>query len=393
MPFFLCCCGVEKKQDAVSNDYDWLSDASPISPKRTGILEQGISSYGVECTEDGVYFILNTNNGNFLFYGDHGSDSIVKLCSRPECSHADKECNAFLGVGSSNICYYNGNLYMVQFMENQEPHVEVVKFNLDGTGRVPVMNTLSLGNQYSGNSCWQIWNGVFSIVMTYIDESGNECGDHYYYKLDGSMKQIEPCSMWFPRANDGEFFLNYITADDGTQNIYYWDPDTNKNTYLENVKEISSGYTGVEWSYKIQDGIFYRYNELAQKEEALFDTGLDGEKAVSCFPDCIVIRDHISWDSYLSGETLEKLNLYFYNWDYEFLGSVALDYPRAAEDFIIPICAETPERIILTDSYNLYPRYYIEKSDFGTGNIDIHAYNLPDLTAELANLDQELAGN
>ena len=74
----------------------------------------------------------------------------------------------------------------------------------------------------------------------------------------------------------------------------------------------------------------------------------------------------------------KEKTLYFYDWNYNNLGSVKINYEfnDAIAGFI---CGETPDRIILTDNFFLTPCYYINKSDFGTGNIEIHAFNVPEL--------------
>lgn len=85
--------------------HDWMAGESPIPAKRTGLLNQGVftDSNGFECTNDGMYFMLSTEQGSFLCYCDHGSDTVVKLCSRPDCTHSGRDCNAYFNGGRS-IC-------------------------------------------------------------------------------------------------------------------------------------------------------------------------------------------------------------------------------------------------------------------------------------------------
>lgn len=76
---------------------DQSSDC-PISTMRTGTERQGVKTYGngFECTQKGSYFMCNgTEINTWLLYSDHGSDTIIKLCGRPDCNHTDKDCNAF----------------------------------------------------------------------------------------------------------------------------------------------------------------------------------------------------------------------------------------------------------------------------------------------------------
>ena len=49
---------------------------------------------------------------SFLLYGDHGSDTLVKLCGRPDCDHTGQDCNAYFPQSGSSVCYYDGYLYV-----------------------------------------------------------------------------------------------------------------------------------------------------------------------------------------------------------------------------------------------------------------------------------------
>ena len=374
----------ETKQAAA---YDWMAGECPIPQQRSGIDRQGISSVGngFECTDDGVYFMLKgQQDGNYLYYGDHGSDTIVKLCGRPDCMHNDADCNAFVSWGN-NICYYDGYLYTIQ--RSGFRNHELIRMELDGSNRISVVDTREVGTDYSGSSMHMIWNGIFSIGLIHLDENGDEVTDLYYYRLDGSMDGLEPANMGIPFGNDGNHFLVYSTGPDGNMGYSQWNPDTQEVTHLTDVG--AEGYYGMEDAWYILDGVIYHDVYADAEPQAVFDTGLDGYKRLQCYPDCLVVSDAVSWEDQWKDVELETIGLDFYNWNFEHLGHVTLDYPRK-EGFDDVICGETPDRIILTDSYWFYPRYYIEKSDFGTGNIELHEYNLPDLTEELAILDTEL---
>ena len=38
-------------------------------------------------------------DGFWLLYSEHGSDSVIKLCGRPDCQHNNSDCNAFFPIG------------------------------------------------------------------------------------------------------------------------------------------------------------------------------------------------------------------------------------------------------------------------------------------------------
>ena len=81
----------------------------------------------------------------------------------------------------------------------------------------------------------------------------------------------------------------------------------------------------------------------------------------------------------IQGKVLNSQTLRFYSWDYEYLGEVEIPYPvynsTTYEDII---CGDTENRIYLAAHLMGAPEYYIEKSDFGSGKIQIHKLNLPE---------------
>ena len=73
--------------------------------------------------------------------------------------------------------------------------------------------------------------------------------------------------------------------------------------------------------------------------------------------------------------------LYIYSWDFELLEKVEMPHPvKIWTDNML--CGETEDRLILAAQLFGVPEYYIEKSDIGTGNVEIHPYQLPDLDLE-----------
>ena len=70
--------------------------------------------------------------------------------------------------------------------------------------------------------------------------------------------------------------------------------------------------------------------------------------------------------------------MYFYNWEGEKLGEVAIGVNNEVSNSLFG--GETKDRIMLRGSvYYSLPEYYIEKSDFGTGHIELHKFKYPDL--------------
>ena len=373
-------CATQDMPDATEEQiqYDWIAGDAPVSSLRTGIKRQGI--YGLEnsfeCTENGVYFLCALpSGGNCILYGDHGSDTLIKLCGRPDCLHDDASCDAYVYNGV-NICYDRGYLYAVS-------GTEVVRMNSDGTDRIKVMDMaeVTASGGYSGMMAYTIWNGVLTFSPYKLDEAGNMVSATYYYKLDGSMEAPEITDMNYGLFNDGTHFLVERLSETNESQVWLWDPERNETTYL--TDGIGMGYYSTGAVYYAKDGGVYRKTYATGETEQLFDSGLEGDYRLICFPDCMVLASTEEGDG-------ADPNLYIYNWAYETVATVELDYPFTYKPASL-IVGETPERIILSDGLYGIPRYYIEKAEFGTGNVKIHAYNMPDMEKELQYFDDELA--
>ena len=359
-----------------------------VPQERTGIREQYLAILGnsFECTDTGVYFMCQDMKGDsFLLYGDHGSDTLVKLCGRPDCDHRGQDCNAYFSTGGSSVCYYDGYIYVTTASGGS---VELFRLNLDGSDRVKVMDSSGAnpGPGYSGTVDTMAWNGVFFFSLSKIDKEGNEELKSYYYLLDGSMEELGERIPGIGGVSDGQQRIIVSEAQSGEPSqggLYLWDPHTNETNYLVDVPYLCTGYWGAETSYYMQKGVVYQLNYADGSSQAVFDTGLKGECRLSCTPDYIIVSEHIPTESELEEQpdlefTSKVPTLYIYSWDFELLEKVEMPHPvKIWTDNML--CGETEDRLILAAQMFGVPEYYIEKSDIGTGNVEIHPYQLPDL--------------
>lgn len=82
--------------------------------------EAWMGSHGNVCsTEDGAYIAYGTDTGTFLFYYDYDAKKYTKVCNKPECTHSDDSCNAFLPDALIEVSYdtsliqkYDDAIYM-----------------------------------------------------------------------------------------------------------------------------------------------------------------------------------------------------------------------------------------------------------------------------------------
>lgn len=357
----------------------------PISTMRTGTERQGIKTVGnsFECTETGSYFMCDIGMGSWLLYTDHGSDTVIKLCGRPDCDHTGNDCNAYFDH-ARDICYYDGFLYTYNDSRSEMNNGDLIRMNLDGTERVTIYNSYSFAekNGYELVSHLKIFNGLLILSFGKVEENGQTITDYGYYKLDGSMKEPKIDTFFGPFLQaDGENFIGIVNYDKQNELFVYgiWEPEKGVVSELfKSDNPHTRGYLGKEAEYYIENGIIIE-NTYGKGKKELLDTGLKGQYQLVCFPDCMVAYEYLNDDEIQQEVTLDEITMHFYDWDYKKLGSVTINYH--IDQIVLgvgSICGETHERIILTDNFYFTPKYYINKSDFGTGNIEIHAFNVPD---------------
>ena len=379
--------GGEEETEGTPESPSQTYSAGFVPQERTGIREQylAISGNSFECTDTGVYFMCQDIQGkSFLLYGDHGSDTLVKLCGRPDCDHRGQDCNAYFSSTGTSVCYYNGYLYVT----TSGGGARLYRMNPDGSDRVEVMDSSGAnpGSGYSGTVDAMAWNGIFSFSRYKINEEGNEQVKSYYYSLDGSMNEVRERISGIGGRSDGEQRIIGSEAQSGVpgqRGLYLWDPYTNETKYLVDMPLTGTGYWGAETSYYMQKGVVYQQDYADGSSQAVFDTGLKGECRLSCTPDYIIVSEHIPTESELAEQpdlefTSKVPTLYIYSWDFELLEKVEMPHPvKIRTDDLL--CGETEDRLILAAQLFGVPEYYIEKSDIGTGNVEIHPYQLPDL--------------
>lgn len=367
--------------------YDWMAAESPIPVRRTGLLRAGLNSVPFDVTNDGFYYVSlpsNASPNSYILYSDNGSDMIIKLCGRADCTHDTKDCNAYVGSYCYAISCWNGYLYAVIEESGNlgEDSLKLYRMNLDGSDRVVVLDLdqFALDNNLNFASYSLMTEGYLKFSIGHYEKQPDgslqpESDEYYYFALDGSMAEpkileSEVGSLY----SCGDVILSLGDAQNGgTHGGYYdWHPETDTATFLCDHPG-QPGWFGETEAYYYKNGGVYRLTYATGSEEKLFDTGLTGKYYAIILPDCIVV---VSSDF----EDLSDKNLYIYNWDYQLIDTIAITYPLMCFKVDMAIVAETAERIVLTNSTLGLPMYYIEKAELGTGNAKIHAFQLPDMT-------------
>ena len=353
--------------------------AEGISPIRTGCRQQSIATIenNFETTDTGVYVLYFTQETHsVLLYCDHDSDIFVPLCSRPDCTHNDEKCDAWY-EGGINVCYYEGYLYIVENdTSSGAQNFLLLRVDLDGRNRKVVMESADTIRGYSASSGVVIMNGMFLFGLLKLDAQGQESKSLFYYCLDGSMDAPELAPEFLPMASDGDTPLFYGESMENPDNvaIYTWQPGQQEQYLTEADEEYNRVYYRADYFYKLIDNKLYRIEYGTLEQTMLFDTGLEGDHILRCFPDCIVIMD--GSPNYDPNSANLPQTMRFYDWNFNSLGETTVNYEKNIDREKI-ICGETENRILLRSDNSFIPRYYIDKAEFGTGNITLHEFELP----------------
>ena len=327
----------------------------------------------------GVYCMMKESDTvSYIMYVDNASDTIVKLCGRPDCSHNTSDCNAYIYAGTW-LSYYNGYLYAVSGSDSEE-ECTLIRMNPDGSNRVIVLDLLAFSKENGGDyaRCNLLTEGVclFSVNHWSEVDDGDAAAttiqgkalEYYLYNLDGTMDEPVPQQTGGVIYNCGDVVLSYsLEAKNGSEygSYWSWDAETDTVAYLTDHPGVP-GYFDEKEGYYFKDGAIVRLTYETKTEEVMVDTGLEGDYFLFAFPECIVIASRGLFDC--SDDTL-----YIYNWAFELVDAVKIEYPHSCglEHLVV---AETAERLILSDHTKGFPKYYINKSELGDGNTKIHVF-------------------
>lgn len=364
--------------------YDWMAGESPVPNRRMGIVRFGVNTVPHAVSPNGVYFrVAERGKAPYIMYMDHGSDTIIPLCGRPDCSHDDPDCNAYVD-GGSQLTYYDGYLYVMSG-DGSEEKAELLRMDPDGSNRVAVLDLLAFAKKNGGDyiHCDMISNGICFLRtchwVEYDTGDSNSTGikgeslNYYIYRLDGSMDApvlMKPGTWVLYNCGDVMLAYSSLEAKNGGEygSLWSWDPDKDERTYLTDHPG-STGYFDDEAGYYFKNGTICRLTYATQTEEVFVDTGLAGNYVLLSFPECMVLASR-------EDDPDADDNLYFYNWAFELVDTVKIEFPHSVQTEWM-IIAETAERIILSNGSDTFPRYYIDKSELGSGNVKVHSFQTP----------------
>ena len=260
---------------------------------------------GLFATEDTIYFAPQGigSNPSFLYFTDIASGVTMPLCNKPECTHTDNTCNAYLGDNHyfSAIRIYDGKIYWLALDLTDLPCYHLMRMNLDGTDH-EIVSTLDYDTTRAirdlDGCSYVIHRGYLYIGGFHFEATGKTEPFEFTVfaaPLSGGeaftiMSEVHNCAnaifLIKPVGNDLYIFQNsYRTIDAETAEkmgaFYRWNSKTRKGEYLYGEQTVNSTcqtYFGFTMPCPVPgDGLYYSLYEFSENEYKLmklsFQTG------------------------------------------------------------------------------------------------------------------------
>lgn len=318
---------------------------------------------------------------DFVYFCPRGGDTFRPLCGKPNCKHADENCNACVGYSPVQLGYYDGFLYTTD--HSGDTAIKLVKMNLDGTDHQVVAQVDGSNGMRSFTCQYEFHHGKFFIY--YFPGPGESREDRQERRLIvvdlRDYSQSEPFAEYFRTAerfpdgmhsfcSDKLYGFSYdltqeslfeldlttgmmreITAKNSCgmcatdSTLYYFAEDPSADPYLQ-------GYE----TQKAEPG--FRELDLASGTVKYCGMPIEDICTVSYGNDYIYARNTF-------GIEKEESTLYILNRDYEPVDQIKLS---AGMRF----AAAASDRIYIAEGYPISTiSYYIDKAQLGSGELTL----------------------
>jgi len=270
MVVVLSACGQAGNPDTQSLDVDGDALTSIEPDFVLGTDDQPDCGLGITYTENGFYSSQVTDrideelNGWILYYTEYGSDARIPVCSKADCNHQNKDCNAYFDgntypmIAPNYMWYYKDNLYIFSV---QKDYYAIEKVAKDGSSRSTscILFRTSAETETSDEGVKMvnmyypevILHRGYAYFSTYYP--GCEACGLYRVKLDSSTDTELLCSQegGYPTLyrlkgyGDNVFFEKGVFVDkEGTEvdiDLYAWNLDSEQ--VIEVASDVVRDYT------------------------------------------------------------------------------------------------------------------------------------------------------
>lgn len=323
------------------------------------------NNYGV-CffeTKQAKYILENKK----IYFAPQGSDEFSLLCTRPDCSHTDENCNAYGGVA---IGWFDDKLYSAT-LDAGGP--KLISMKPDGSEHRVVGELLSplYPNGQSGGSYWFYFcdSCLYYMIWPPSDEYLPTMArtDLLTGKTDEPWKDTIPPGLnggHISQFSNGKWYMEADMAED--EGISAWileaDPETGAFTpILDNP-----GGTRAMW-WRVEDTTILYFEP--GRGICSYDWNRDEDRCLLKLPGseeawCEFGLEYI----YLSrpGADGSSRRVDLYNWECQLVDSV--EVPRSWS-----YVTETSDRVYFgTNNWGWHMQAYLDKSEVGAGNLSLH---------------------
>lgn len=339
------------------------TSGAPTGASSSGWRSQNCpGSYFLE-TDQACYNL----ESEMIYFAPAGSKSFSLLCSRPDCTHNNKDCNAY---GGEALGYYNGKLYSVALTDEG---FQLVSMDLDGSNHTTVCNLLLPqypNGQRGGSYVFYFCDGYIyyaihpgfpdypmHLVRTNLitGETEEPWKDSVTPDMNGGRSCQFSGGCWYmgmdTASSDGEIQSMIVRAD----------PETGT------IEKILDNPDGIVMGWWVEGSTVFYFETGRGLCELDWRTG-ENTCQVEFTGDAIYrgIYDTVFIYAHPSTANTAPRTMYIYSRDYQLLDSIALTdelfYVTATKDTIF---FGTPAE----NGYHISS--YINKSDIGSGNLEL----------------------
>lgn len=165
---------IQREDIEPTAEYDWMSGQSPVENKRIGVFRAGLPRWIQAVSPTGTYFVKASptptdGTPTNIMYVDHGSDRIIKLCGRPDCTHTTTDCNSYT-FDANHLCFYSGYLFLISG-GGLATQCILTRMDADGSNHVSVLDLDQFAKEHGGDyaDCDMMNDGVL-LFSTYYDK-------------------------------------------------------------------------------------------------------------------------------------------------------------------------------------------------------------------------------
>ena len=316
--------------------------------------------------------------GNFIYFCPRGGDTFRPLCSKPNCKHADGNCNAWVGwMFFGDLGYYNGELYAVDYH-----NLNVIKMNPDGTDhRVAASIAGYVDKEKYSNMCFFHHGKMYIFSDASYDLPLEEQVDRLMVLdlADGSHKEL--AAGYF--QTESHMYPDYFLGDKvylNRRNPEDEDGDSREYSLIAVdavTGEVDTVLPNLVSGLYVTDSTLYYYEpdltSFGFKDKVENPGFREYDVESRTVKDCGLPAEGATWAGYeedyiYAGTPLRNNHrdqtIYFLSRDYELLDRLELTDG-------IGICDFTSDRIYFWDYYGESITHYIDKSKIGTGELEL----------------------